>query len=266
MYRVGGTKRELHHTEEIRNLNPTWSSFSIPIHQLTEEGNLNQPLLFECYDDGEFLGRCKVNSHSCKADHKSSVAKLFYVKEYELVNEEKLRRKLNYRRSGILEIASVQIVPKVNKERGKERPIPSKVIQMLDKLQPTNVVSLAVRAFRSERSEELQTHHHCNVCVSLTTASDTCLLLRRVDSRDEERREDIIHRTEVARGTLNPYWRPFLIPVGELGAANNWIRIDFLDAHSDEVIGTVRVRLTVDVHSSDSLATTFLHFQIRIDK
>lgn len=138
----GGAPLEAYRTEHIDNdLNPNWAPFTIPVSILTQGGNVNTPILLECFDDeaigtNELIGSCKT-----------TFAKLFTTKRFILINEKKKQKKKNYTDSGAIEVVKYEVVHSTGSTAGSKgmefkstKEKPEHIKQLLQKINQTDLV------------------------------------------------------------------------------------------------------------------------------
>ena len=106
-----GSYSVVHKTEVIRNnLNPQWKPFNIRVQQLCG-GDLDRTIKIDCYDWDEnsahdLIGSCTTNLRRLSTSTPQQNI-------YELVNEEKKRRKKGYSNSGVLRLTQISVTNEV---------------------------------------------------------------------------------------------------------------------------------------------------------
>lgn len=214
----------LYTTEVIDdNLDPEWKPFVLSVGKLTA-GIQDARLLVECFDKdlvgSELIGTTKLN-----------FSELFFVSKFDLVNEEKKKKKKNYTHSGILEIVSARI---------SQKRIPPELEEVVDRLHPKDEIQLT---FRGKDLLNVDTVGKSGKLKTSLILDPFFILFK----EDRNGKTTQVYKSEVIDGNLNPEWKSFVISIGELLSGNitdSRLLLECYDKDlvSQELIGRCRVK------------------------
>jgi hypothetical protein len=147
-----GNRTEAHKTEVVdKNLNPEWKSFAVSVDALTS-GDKDRQILFECFDHNTIGSSDEIGHFTvsiCKRQQltlQTTLAKLFYVQEFELLNVKKEKKK-DYKNSGVIEVVSCAVEEIALSTNANVQ----KVKSMLKQAKPQDLIQYLMRVEYSDR-------------------------------------------------------------------------------------------------------------------
>eukprot|EP01116_Phalansterium_solitarium_P022497 TRINITY_DN7448_c0_g2_i2.p1 TRINITY_DN7448_c0_g2~~TRINITY_DN7448_c0_g2_i2.p1 ORF type:complete len:3068 (+),score=1338.64 TRINITY_DN7448_c0_g2_i2:167-9370(+) len=218
-----GSEEEILRTEAVRDTTePQWKQFRINFRDLCDANIKSGVVTFSVMHDdemgeGELIGRVKI-----------PVAKLFYVKEFELFNDDKrTKAKHHYQSSGWLEFAEVELI---------REPICLPPTQkLLDNLKFTDYIRLQCKARNLDAMDEWG-------------SSDPFVTFTKITGGVMD--SEPAFESEVVTNSLNPEWRPWAIRASSLMSskpADDWIEVSVYDRDPDnrrQLIGSFKTTVS----------------------